>query len=116
MDLLSFISRGREYVYFLYNGKIEYGYKDGEYIKQDLSEEEVSLMDRYVKFIPIDNLNYLDEFNIRHIRFHRATKGILVGIHPFLTRQMDRCRRIVYKLKQIIRVLLSKILRIIRRK
>lgn len=68
MILLSFFSKGKEYVYFLYNENIEYGYKELEYIKQDLSKEEIALMDRYVKFISIDNCNYLEEADIRYKR------------------------------------------------
>ena len=33
------------------------------------------------------------EFNIRHIKFHRATKGMFVGIHPKLLKIADILRR-----------------------
>ena len=85
------------------------------YINLDLFHSKEKFMTFEKRIHEYPQLLVYHEFNIRHIRFHRFTKGIFVGIHPFLTRQMDRCRRIVNKLKQIARNILNKMLRIIRR-
>ena len=85
------------------------------YINLDLFHSKEKFMTFEKRIHEYPQLLVYHEFNIRHIRFHRATKGLFVGIHPFLTRQMDRCRRIVYKLKQIVRNILSKMIKVIRK-
>ena len=48
------------------------------------------------------------EFNIRHIKFHRKTKGIFVRYHLIFLRFFDILRKIKYKIYNILRRLLRK--------
>ncbi len=81
------------------------------YIELDLlhSRKKFLIFEKRTKEFP--SLLGYHEFNIRNTKFHRYTKGIFVGINPFLKRQADRVRRVIYKLKQIAKKILKKILR-----
>lgn len=81
------------------------------YINLDLfhSRKKFNIFMERIKKYP--QLLEYHEFNIRNIKFHRYTKGLFVGINPLLKRQADIVRRIMRKLKQIIKLLIKKILR-----
>lgn len=81
------------------------------YINLDLfhSRKKFMIFEKRVKNFP--QLMQYHEFNIRNTKFHRYTKGIFVGINPFLKRQADRARRIVYKFKNSLKTIIRKIMR-----
>lgn len=81
------------------------------YINLDLfhSRSKFMIFESRVKKYP-QLLGY-HEFNVRNTKFHRYTKGIFVGINPFIKRQSDRVRRLIYKIKQKIINIIRKILR-----
>ena len=82
------------------------------YINLDLfhSGEKFRVFEKRVKQYPEIMKNH--EFNIRHIRFHRATNGIFVGMHPQLLRIADILRRIKNKIIRIIKNTIKRLLRI----
>ena len=79
------------------------------YINLDLfhSRKKFMVFEKRVRKFP--KLMGYSEFNKRNTKFHRHTNGIFVGINPFLKRQADKVRRIVYKIKQIIKNILIKV-------
>ena len=85
------------------------------YINLDLfhSRKKFMTFEKRVKEFP--QLMIYNEFNKRNTKFHRYTKGIFVEINPFLKRQTDILRRVVFKFKEIINHFLAKIKRIIRK-
>lgn len=85
------------------------------YINLDLfhSRKKFMVFEKRVKKFP--QLIGYSEFNKRNTKFHRHTKGIFVGINPFLKRQTDKVRRIFYKIKQIIKNVLIKVKKLIKR-
>lgn len=81
------------------------------YINLELfhSRKKYRIFEKRIKEYP--QLFLYHEFNIPNIKFHRYTKGIFIGINPFLKRQMGRVRRILGKLKRMMKNVVKKILR-----
>lgn len=82
------------------------------YIIFDLfhSKEKFNTFEKRIKQYPEIIKNY--EFNIRHIKFHRKTKGIFVNFQPALSRALSKLKAIKNKFIIFIKKVIKKLLRL----